>query len=87
MRTLSSPLKEIMVTVCFTSIPPLGARLVHSLRGGCDHSLGRPTKTKNAGGECDCEVSAALVSRMSVVVNLACVNLGEGRDRLRNRAG
>ena len=87
MRTLSSPLKEIMVTVCFTSIPPLGARLVRSLRGGVTSRMADESTQSVAGGECDCEASAALVSRMSVVVNLACVNLGEGRDRLMCRNG
>lgn len=87
MRTLSSPLKEIMVTVCFTSIPPLRARFVRSLRGGVTSRMADEPRQWLAGGECDCEASAALVVRLSVVVNLACVNLGEGRDRLMCKNG
>ena len=50
MRTLSSPLKEIMVTVCFTSIRPLGARFSRSLRGGVTTRLVEKKKKKTQGG-------------------------------------
>ena len=50
MRTLSSPLKEIMVTVCFTSIPPLRARFLRSMRGGVTTRLVDQPEQKTQGG-------------------------------------
>ena len=54
--TTSSPPQKIKVVVCFIKIPPKSAVIALN-EGGCVISLGRPTKTKNAGGECDCGAS------------------------------
>jgi hypothetical protein len=51
MRTLSSPLKEIMVTVCFTSIPPLRARFLRSIEGGAtSRNAASSTSAMQGGG-------------------------------------